>query len=141
MPRKIVEKKKIKAKGKPPLTKPVKLWLKALRSGKFDKGVGRLEESPGKYCCLGVACIVFEKETGRSFSRLLDKRLFGSALEGEMADVRTWLGLRTPGGSVCHGIGLINLNDDHKLSFKKIADVIESKPEGLFITDKKEKTK
>lgn len=31
-------------------------WLKALRSGDYQKGQGALRTSNGKYCCLGVLC-------------------------------------------------------------------------------------
>lgn len=32
-------------------------WLEALRSGKYQQGYERLM-ADGKYCCLGVACVV-----------------------------------------------------------------------------------
>ncbi len=38
-------------------------WVKALRSGKYKQGYGRLHdpESNG-YCCLGVLCKIYEKD-------------------------------------------------------------------------------
>lgn len=36
-------------------------WVKALRSGEFKQGKGALQ-TPGGFCCLGVACKVFIPE-------------------------------------------------------------------------------
>lgn len=40
-----------------------KLWIKALRSGKYKQGQNFLR-SNGTYCCLGVLCDVYQKQTG-----------------------------------------------------------------------------
>lgn len=32
-------------------------FLEDLRSGKYEQGTGNLEDSDGRFCCLGVACI------------------------------------------------------------------------------------
>ena len=44
-------------------SKDKKVWIDALRSGKFTQGEGRLySKSPDTYCCLGVAqCILTGK--------------------------------------------------------------------------------
>lgn len=34
-----------------------KLWIEALRSGKYKQGKGKLKRD-GKYCCLGVLCAI-----------------------------------------------------------------------------------
>jgi hypothetical protein len=86
-------------------------WLKALRSGAYEKGTGSLLKD-GKYCCLGVACEIggVTKITGHSFIsgfKLPDK--FPSMLEGSIG---------VPGK-------LADLNDSKRLSFNKIADWIE----------------
>jgi hypothetical protein len=31
-------------------------WVKALRSGKYTQGRGRLKTTTGRHCCLGVLC-------------------------------------------------------------------------------------
>ena len=46
------------------------LWLEALRSGEYDQTVGRLQRTdadghPEGFCCLGVLCDLYRKETGR----------------------------------------------------------------------------
>lgn len=43
-------------------------WVKALRSGKFPQStmaLKRVTEKGEGYCCLGVLCEVFRKETGK----------------------------------------------------------------------------
>lgn len=42
-----------------------KQWIEALESGKYEQGTARLYTN-GKYCCLGVACIV----AGYSYTEL-----------------------------------------------------------------------
>lgn len=37
-------------------------WVKALRSGEYKQTIGKLSKE-GKYCCLGVLCDLYEKET------------------------------------------------------------------------------
>lgn len=34
----------------------IKLWVEALRSGKYKQAKGRLRQGENSYCCLGVAC-------------------------------------------------------------------------------------
>lgn len=40
-----------------------RLWLKALRSGKYRRTRFRLRTESG-YCCLGVLCDLYQQETG-----------------------------------------------------------------------------
>lgn len=39
-------------------------WKAALTSGEYEKGVGNLRTSTNKFCCLGVLCDIYIKETG-----------------------------------------------------------------------------
>ncbi len=96
-------------------------WVKALRSGMYQQGIGQLlnetEDEDGNpintYCCLGVAC----KITGNSPDyagfiedyHLVDKKRFPTILKEE--------NLLT--------VKLSKFNDDKKWSFKKIAAYIE----------------
>src|SRR5688500_14463606 len=36
----------------------MRAWVDALRSGEFRQGKRRLHTDDGRYCCLGVACVV-----------------------------------------------------------------------------------
>lgn len=39
-----------------------RLWVEALRSGKYAQGTEVLRSKDGKYCCLGVACVVLGRK-------------------------------------------------------------------------------
>jgi hypothetical protein len=39
-------------------------WLVDLKSGEYKKGTGFLRSSDDKFCCLGVLCDRYQKETG-----------------------------------------------------------------------------
>lgn len=45
-----------------PVKARIRLWVKALESGKYRQGRESLVHR-GRYCCLGVACDVFRKKT------------------------------------------------------------------------------
>lgn len=123
------------------LTKPVQLWLKALRSGKYLQAQMKLKDSrmynPETetcnlvgYCCLGVAC-----EVAKQQGVIKDFRGRQGLLP---VVVRDWLGLSTTSGEFesegeFSGYdSLVYLNDEKELSFKQIANVIERQPKGLF---------
>lgn len=113
-----------------------KRWARALTSGEYNQGTGRLLSMPsGKYCCLGVACSVFkddlgiekrlpsefqvtaamkfDSEVGASFAIGEDERVL--ALPEEL---RIYLGLSVNDQNV-----LVKLNDGG-VSFGVIASVI-----------------
>ena len=46
----------------------MKTVLVALRSGEYEQGKNQLQSEYG-YCCLGVMCDVFAKETGRALQK------------------------------------------------------------------------
>jgi hypothetical protein len=116
------------------LRESVKKWVEALRSGEFDQGRSALETTQG-FCCLGVACKVYEKETGKS-AKYHNGRLVGELLSDQY-EVLLWLGLRKADGLFYSGTEtetLTHLNDNHA-DFLAIADLIESEPDGLFIKE------
>lgn len=41
-----------------------RLWLKALRSGKYQQGKNQLRNGD-RFCCLGVLCEVYRQDTGK----------------------------------------------------------------------------
>jgi hypothetical protein len=113
------------------LNKNAKKWVRALRSGKYKKTIGQLAEN-GRFCCLGVACEL----------AMQDGLISGYAgTDGGLEyDVKEWLGLndelgafdkdKNVDGKPCHSLADLN---DSGWSFRKIADLIEKQPEGLFI--------
>lgn len=131
----------------------VQKWLNALRSGKFKKSKGQLHyEEDGKhyYCCLGVACEVYHKEThsNSSLPKLLIQKFsinqkniskikFYSydGCSGHLPEkVVEWLKLKDSSGGF-DKTSLIKLNDtddtpdigkpEPEFTFKEIANIIE----------------
>jgi hypothetical protein len=112
-----------------------KLWVEALRSGKYQQARGVLSKklSPSKggqgFCCLGVLCELAVKYKIISEPTLSGNQFFYDGQNEVLSSkVRHWVGLKTI-LSTC----LTSLNDHDKKTFKTIADVIESEPSGLFI--------
>lgn len=116
------------------MNKNAKKWVEALRSGKYEQGCGYLRTNDG-FCCLGVACDLYAKAHPRAKGWNQ-----GNLFAGEMmllpVKVRKWLGLTKNSGVFTDKKGflseLIDLNDSGK-TFKQIAKIIESEPEGLFV--------
>ena len=108
-------------------------WIEALRSGEYSQTQGTLSDKDG-FCCLGVACKVYESETGNK----LPVNEFGTFIQDTLIKdykcVREWIGLSSGDGEFQEtggGCSLTELNDTGKL-FHEIADLIESEPLGLF---------
>jgi len=117
-----------------------KKWIKALRSEKYEQGRYVLRSSNG-FCCLGVLCDlavkakVIPKPTvddyyGYIYGKTGDSN--GSLLPRA---VKRWAGLNSQNGSYEEdGVpcSLDELND-YGMPFAKIASIIESKPQDLFV--------
>ena len=115
-----------------------KRWVEALRSGEYMQAQEVLCDGKGGYCCLGVLCEVYEGETGEVLPKIEDGRydVTDESL-GNLEQVREWVGLRNPEGFFKRVEGvpytsLTLLNDESRWDFHKLADFIESEPEGLF---------
>jgi hypothetical protein len=129
-----------------------KKWVAALRSGKYQqttKVLKRKNKFGESYCCLGVACELYQEEVGdlyieASYESEIVK--FDEVYQKLPCKVKEWLGLTGAEGQFSDpaetdnpyiGIkyrALSGLNDGGE-SFHAIADVIESEPEGLFIVN------
>jgi hypothetical protein len=115
-----VDTEKIVAKYGTDITKlniaNVRKWIRALRSGKYHKTEGVLYETKqGQklYCALGVAA----KVSGLHDNFLRDN----SQLPEESQE---WLGVEDSNPTV-GDLTIIDRNDDHDQSFKRIANAIE----------------
>ena len=107
-----------------------RLWVKALESGKFRHTTGLLQGQNNTFCCLGVACVVAEKEGVEV--RQIKNQITGITLANQPR-VKDWLGLSDGAAEYIDG-SLVDLNDNAKRNpFKKIAKIIASEPEGLFV--------
>ena len=111
-------------------------WVEALEGGEYKQGRGYLVVN-GKYCCLGVACVLYAKA-----KRIKDAPyLLNKTVENLPAPIQKWLGLGSDVGVYItaegRGTELTTDNDrtdtKHK-SFKQIAKIIRAEPEGLFKT-------
>jgi hypothetical protein len=116
----------------------MKKVLVALRSGEYPQSSETLQSDLG-YCCLGVMCEVYEKETGDKLTRHKNSYLAGTDLEGHVfSKVQNWVGLRSFSGKFIGEAGgvnnsLIDMNDTLNKSFLEIADFIETNPAGLLV--------
>ena len=111
-----------------------KKWVEALRSGQYQQGTGGLCGIYNHHCCLGVACRIFQEEVGGLQIKLNSRhKYFAFDIDSAYLPnkVRSWLGLTNRDGDFKGG-SLASLNDRGS-SFKEIADVIESEPDGLFV--------
>jgi hypothetical protein len=123
------------------------MWVAALRSGEFKQGRGWLrqadpKDTPDSFCCLGVLCEIFRRETGEGvwaekaqdhdnhrcgeFNFKLSPLSYSDSLTP--AEVADWaeMGCRDPWmDDERYGErSLSGLNDDG-VDFQTIADVIE----------------
>lgn len=88
-------------------------WVKALRSGEYKQGHGRLKTAEGGYCCLGVLCAV----AGWS----IDKK--GNNLVGHSEGyAKIWSVTRSE--QECRNLATMN---DNLAPFPEIADYIEKR--------------
>ena len=129
-------------------------WVEALRSGNYKRTTGALSED-GKYCCLGVACEVYNKlipdklEIGNSFYNrktydnavtLLPEKVkeaFGfNSFDGRFEESNENFALAKKVTKSTNECTLATLNDSGG-TFKKIADLIELEPKGLFTSKSK----
>lgn len=133
------------------LRESARKWVQALRSGEYKQGIGALKglnkDGEQTYCCLGVACDIYAKETGLAWEVRLDgsNRFYFLGKTGLLPyEVQKWLGLKTDDGlyrkfSPDDHYGctrtLTGDNDGSRFTFEEIASLIESEPEGLFRAD------
>lgn len=111
-------------------------WIEALRSGEYQQTPQRLcslgeDGEPLGYCCLGVACEVYQKHEKRLAVRNDQEeqyRFYDNCSGVTPGVVRDWLGLRNAHGGpddVESTISLVELNDRDKKTFAEIADILE----------------
>ncbi len=119
------------------MNKNAKAWVKALRSGEYKQGKSYLRRGD-RYCCLGVACDLYQKSDKFKLEEDVLKNkvfMFDGNHEYLPLKVYIWLGLTTPIGiftKTFNGVGTLYSLNDKGSRFKTIAKFIESEPEGLF---------
>ncbi len=109
-------------------------WTTALRSGEYTQGRWNLQTEQG-FCCLGVLCDVYAKETGTEWEVSItddDEPLTYYSFEGRSTNlpesVVKWAGLDHESPFVKYASGetneLAGLNDQG-YTFEEIAQLIE----------------
>lgn len=101
-------------------------WVKALESGRYKQTVGRLRDNKG-YCCLGVACTVFQKDVKGRWDRNIFEMPVGTP-DYDRCDTELPRKMMLSLG-ITDSVQrtLIEMNDEEKKSFKEIAAVIREK--------------
>lgn len=101
-----------------------KLWIKALRSGKYKQGEGYLKSTDRikRFCCLGVLCEVYRETEGKGRWR---GHYFGSQRTNVLpTTVRKWAAIDKDDPELGRTRTASELNDIGK-SFNFIAGRIE----------------
>ncbi len=103
-------------------------WIEALKSDKYEQCTSRLYDGVG-FCCLGVLTDVYIKETGNGCWTFDNVFCDGNPEEDVCYDeylppeVVKWAGLKSDNPKV--GNSLSYFNDESRLDFHQIADLIE----------------
>lgn len=111
-----------------------KKWVEALRSGEYKQGEEALRNGD-RFCCLGVACDLFRKNTTKG--EWVNEEFLGQSTVLPTL-VRDWLGLGSTTGNYDGSVEKGDYADclmgrnDNGASFAEIADTIEAEPKGLF---------
>jgi len=106
-----------------------KRWIKALRSGKYRRGEGRLcttHKGRSRFCCLGVlAHEELDGEWQESDEVYEGTKVWDLFYKGERDDASLpEIVLIETGLSIDHSSTLVHMNDEGE-SFRRIADWIE----------------
>lgn len=107
----------------------IKKLIEALRSGKYRQGRGWLCIS-GKYCCLGVACEIYQKEVGGlSIKESPDgSKTYNEERQYPPEEVWQWFKLYSMCGQFeSEKLGFTSLAglNDASYTFEEIADILE----------------
>lgn len=107
-------------------------WLEDLRSGKFPQGRLSLCNDRGCHCCLGVAVRSLNslglKINGFISDKFIELKWVGYNTTTSLPwDVCEMLGLTIKGRAHC-----VLMNDEKMMTFKEIADYIESHESEFF---------
>jgi hypothetical protein len=110
-------------------------WVKALRSGKYNQGRGKLNDGDENFCCLGVLCEIvkdtFDIKVEEAFDNgrryVYNKENTRDGIYLLPVGLSDKLGLCCADPQFLDGVILSVLNDKDKYTFEQIADLIEKK--------------
>ena len=118
------------------LNENAKAWVAALRSDNYQQGRHFLNDG-GRYCCLGVACEIYAKAFPLRITHKKELTLYNDSPCQLPEAVQRWLSLKENNGSY-QDLFLhrsLSIDNDTGKTFAEIADIIESAPEGLFVSN------
>lgn len=103
-------------------------WAKALESGEYKQGIGRLRNGD-KFCCLGVLCNLHAQAHPEIAGKQKNKNNYLDMLGELPYQVMKWANVKNNEGHFYDSqnlleCNLITLNDTEKLNFSEIAKVI-----------------
>lgn len=99
-----------------------KIWVDALRSGKYEQGQTYLKNVEGKYCCLGVLAEVAEFEKTSLVSNVAVPHFDDMAAVGIVGCLGKLQKPLVYANTACEFLTDLN---DNGMPFSEIADVIE----------------
>ena len=114
-----------------------KIWVEALRSGKYKQGYTLLRDSKNNFCCLGVLCNLHAQAHPEIAAKQKDPNSYLKENGILPRAVMKWAGLPNNCGAqveingitdylTAHNDGVVFYGDDMKSStFKQIAKAIE----------------
>ena len=96
-------------------------WIDALKSGEYQQGRERLKTKDGKYCCLGVLCDIYSKETGEG--EWVKNKYGGFAFEIEEKNSKWELPRKVYQWAELDGDNPIFSSPDNKFGTSSLAEV------------------
>ena len=108
-----------------------KLWVAALRSGKYRKAIHGLRENKN-FCVLGVLCDVHAKVHENKWAKIRRDGKYWMYFDEDTSlpvSVMSWAGLHDSDPTVeadGRRVSLPELNDDTPLSFRELSNLIEA---------------
>jgi hypothetical protein len=131
-------------------------WLEALRSGKYQQGREYLHKVDSNnnnyYCCLGVACVISDRVIAQTSEPSFRGNMivaYDHQTDTLPSKVKLELGLSTNLGEFIQNEDTIAITklgvrgvetslaalNDNGATFEQIAQIIELKPQGLFVDE------
>lgn len=105
-----------------------KLWIEALRSGKYSQTNGRLHNDKG-WCCLGVACDILTTELNIKREWVTKEGFLQEEFNGWFGalpnDVKQFLGMYSVDGTSKDNLNTLALMNDSGQTFEFIANELE----------------
>jgi len=105
-----------------------KLWVAALRSGKYKQAKNQLRDETNAFCCYGVLCNIHAQEHPKIAAAQKDDEKYMGAYAHLPYAVAYWAGFK-PGFTnrirIAGTVDFLSAHNDNGASFTQIANAIE----------------